>query len=161
MKTHPFSSHNLVIMRAQRQPARRPRIEVIRRRDGAAGSVRLPHTPVLIEGGRALDARLVDALRAVDVVRGPVAGDGPKTGSARTGVVGAEVLDNVVLDQRIGGPPVDREVRIAVGGVGARVRNVPVVLSDIGGIYFAAGWNWTDLALPGFQPLPPTKFPYA
>lgn len=117
--THTLRSHNLIIVRAQRQARRGPSREVIRDRDGAAGALGLPHAPVLVEGRRARDAGLVDALRAVDVVRAAVGHDGAERGGARAGVVGPEVLDDVVLDQRAGRPAVDGEVRVAVGRVGA------------------------------------------
>lgn len=110
-------------MRAELETVRGPCVEVVGGGDGAAGALGLADRPVLVEGARALDGGLVDPLGAVDVVGGAVRDHGAEAGGAGGRVVGAEVLDDVVLDQGVGGPAVDREVAVAVGVVGARVRD--------------------------------------
>lgn len=89
--------------------------------DRPAGAVVAAHRPVLVKGGRSDDGRLVDALRAVNVVDAAVRRHFAQLGGARGRVVGAKVLDNVVLDERVLGPAVDGEVAVAVGVVAAGV----------------------------------------
>lgn len=91
---------------------------MVRHRHCAPGSLGLPYTPVLVEGGCPRDAGLVDALGTVDVVRGPVRHNRSEESRPRAGVICPEVLDDVVLDQRAGGPAIDGEVRVAVWRVG-------------------------------------------
>jgi hypothetical protein len=81
----------------------------------------LSHRPVLREGLRAVDAGRIGACRGVDVVGAAVGGDGALEGAPGGGVVGAEVLDDVVFDEGGAGPAVDGEVGVAGGGVGAGV----------------------------------------
>ena len=114
-------------MGAELETGAGPGVEVVLHVDGAAGALLLADGPVLVEGGGAIDGGLVDALGAVDVVDTAVRGDGPETGGARARVVGAEVLDDVVLYERVASPAVDGEVRVAVGGVGAGVVDGAIV----------------------------------
>ena len=69
--------------------------------DGAAGAVVGADRPVLLEGRGALDGRSVGALVGVDVVDSTINGDRSLLGGACTGVVGAEVLDDVIFDQGV------------------------------------------------------------
>ena len=62
--------------------------------------------PVLLKGSRAFNARLVDTGRLVNVIGAAVALDLPHLLGLRARVVGSEVLDNVILDERILRPPV-------------------------------------------------------
>lgn len=71
---------------------------MIRGGDRAAGPLVLADGPVLVEGGRADDRRLVDLLVLVDVVGGSVAGDGALVRHARARIVAAVVLEDVVFD---------------------------------------------------------------
>ena len=87
--------------------------------DGAAGPLRLPDAPVLLEGLGALDRRGVHARRDVDVVGAAVAGDGALVGAGRP--VGAPVVDDVVLDERVRRPAVQRQVGVAGRAEGAGV----------------------------------------
>ena len=75
-------------------------------------------------------------------------------------VVGAVGLDDVVLDERAARPAVDGEVAVAVGLVGAGVRNG----AEIGMKSASAGGQGEDEttnrdAAPGFHPFPPTRLP--
>jgi hypothetical protein len=77
--------------------------------------------PVLLKGLCAVDGGLVGAGALRNLVRGTVGGHGALVGRLRRRVVRAEVLDDVVLDQRVAGPAVDGEVGVAVGVVLAGV----------------------------------------
>ena len=91
--------------------------------DGAAGPLRLPDAPVLVEGLGAFDGRGVVPRRLVDVVRAAVAGDGALVRSR--GPVGAPVVDDVVLDERVRRPPVEGQVGVAGRVEAARVGHGP------------------------------------
>ena len=69
-----------------------------------------------------------------------------------------EVLNDVVLDERVASPAVDGKVGVAVGVVGARVGNGADMISKCFSsiLYFK---ELTYRADPGFHPLPPTKLP--
>jgi hypothetical protein len=111
----------------------------------------------------ALDRGRIDALRGVNVVGAVVRCDLAFVGGAAGGVVGDVGLDNVVFDEGVGGPAVDGEVGVAVGGEGTGV----VYCSDGGGLVVVGGREGRRRgfedgdyrALPGFQPLPATKLP--
>lgn len=94
-----------------------PGVEVVLHGDGAADALLLADGPELVESGGAFNRGLVDALRAVDVVGAAVALDGAELGGAARRVVRAERLDHVVLDQRVLGPPVHRQVAVHAGAV--------------------------------------------
>jgi hypothetical protein len=78
-----------------------PGCKVVGDRDGARRALALADRPELLEVGGALDGRSVGALVGVDVVDAAVRGDRSLLGGAGAGVVGAEVLDDVVLDQGV------------------------------------------------------------
>ena len=73
-----------------------------------------PHTPKLLESSRAIDGRLVGTRSLQDVVCAAVRLDGTLLLSSRRGVVGAIGLNDVVLDERVAGPAVERNVRVYV-----------------------------------------------
>ena len=102
-------------MVTQGQARLSPSVEMSLNIDGAADPMVLTNGPELIKGRVANDRRLVDARGLVDVVHAPVGLDSAQQLCAGRGVVGAEALDDVVLDQRIGGPAVDREIAVAAG----------------------------------------------
>lgn len=85
-------------MGTQVHPQTSPGLEVIRGGDCAAGSLVLADGPILVEGGRADDRRLVDLLVLIDVVGGSIAGDGALVRHARARIVTAIVLEDVVFD---------------------------------------------------------------
>jgi hypothetical protein len=78
-----------------------PGCKVVGDRDGARRALALADRPELLEVRGALDGRSVGALVGVDVVDAAVRGDRSLLGGAGAGVVGAEVLDDVVLDQGV------------------------------------------------------------
>lgn len=98
-----------------------PSIEVGLHVDRSAGALVLTNRPVLLKGRGTIDRWLVGAGALGNLVAGAVDGDGTLVLRLRRGVVGAEVLDNVVLNQRVAGPAVDGKVGVAVGVVRARV----------------------------------------
>lgn len=87
-----------------------PFLEVLARVDRAADALLATDGPVLVEGSGADDGRLVDTPGAVDVVHAAIVLDGAEARRAGRRVVRAVGLDNVVLDERVGGPAVEREI---------------------------------------------------
>jgi hypothetical protein len=73
--------------------------------------------PELGERPGSIDGRSICPRGSVDVVGAPVAVDLPPLSGARGGIVGAEALDDVVLNKRIACPAVHGQVAVAVGGV--------------------------------------------
>lgn len=104
-------------MRPQLLPNLGPRIEMVPRGNRAANPLHLPHAPELLEGLRAIDARLVHARRLVDVIRAAVTRHGALFRRPRAGVVRAVGLDDVVFDEGRARPAVERDVRVDVCGV--------------------------------------------
>ena len=94
----------------QRQPSLLPFLEVLGRVDRATDVALRPHAPVLGESRRADDGRLVDSPFAPDFVGAAVA---VESAVARVvAVVGgivlvAEVLDDIIFDERVCGPAVE------------------------------------------------------
>ena len=123
-----LGGNNLVVVAAERQARALPGGEVVGHGDGAARPLVDADGPVLVEGRRALDRRLVDALRAVDVVHGSIRCHAAELGRPCRRVVRAKVLNHVVLDQRALSPAVHGQVRVSVGAVRARVGDAPVLL---------------------------------
>jgi len=68
----------------------------------------------LLEGSSTDDGWLVGTSGLVDVVDGTIAGYGSLLGGTTGWVVGSEVLDDVVLDQRVLGPSVDGKVAVTI-----------------------------------------------
>jgi len=86
-----------------------PGVEVALGGDGtAAGPLALPVRNVLREGGSANDGRLVGLGVLPDVVDGAVAGDSAHLLALGRASTVAGVLLNVVLNERVLGPAVDR-----------------------------------------------------
>jgi hypothetical protein len=98
-----------------------PGVEVGLHVDRTAGALVLTNRPVLLKGRGAIDGRLVGTSSLGNLVRRAISGDGALVLGVGRRVVGAEVLNDVVLDERVAGPAVDGEVRVAVGAVGTRV----------------------------------------
>lgn len=96
---------------------------MVPRRHGAAHAVLRADRPELVKRRGALDRRLVDALLGHDLVGTAVAGDVALDlglGVVRRVVVAVR-LNDVVLDQRAGGPAVDGQIPVAFGEECARV----------------------------------------
>lgn len=109
-----LSGHNLVVVATKAHASIGPGLEVSLHVDGAARALVLADGPELLEVPGALDGGSVVALgdskgivAAVDVQVALALGTG-------RWVVRAEVLDDVVLNQGVGGPAVDGEVGVAV-----------------------------------------------
>jgi len=115
----------VVELRAKLHPSSSPRVEVVPDRDGPTAAVRLADGPVLVERRGADDRGLVHALRLEDVVNGAVGGETALERGASGWVVSAEVLDDVVFDERALCPAVDGQIAVAVGVVGATERDRP------------------------------------
>lgn len=105
-----LGGHDHVVPAAKLEPGRSPGVKVILNRNVTADALDLTDGPVLVKGGGALDRGLVDAAGAVDVVGAAVRLEGPELGGPRAGVVGAVGLDDVVLDEGVGGPTVEGKV---------------------------------------------------
>ena len=98
---------NLVVEGAEVEAGLGPCGEVIRDGDGAAGAGALPDGDVLVEGGGALDGGLVDLLVLPDRVGGAIAREGALLRALLW--IADRVLHDVVLDQRVRTPTVDRQ----------------------------------------------------
>lgn len=110
-----LGQQNLVVVGTELHAELGPGVEVVAGGHGTAGALALTDGPVLVEGLGAGDGGLVHLSVLVDVVVGTVAVDGALVLHARAGVVGAVVLEDVVLDQGTLGPTVDTQVSITRG----------------------------------------------
>ena len=110
--------------------------------DGTAGAVLLADGPVLLEGGGALDGRLVGAGGLEESVGAAVDLGGADGGGGGGRVVGTEGLDDVELDQRALGPAVEGEVPVA----GSLERGLVSTVSR------ALCWFVSFSRLPGCRP---------
>ena len=110
---------------------------MVSRGNRAPNPLPLPYAPKLLKRLRSINTRLVVPRRLVDVVSSAVAGDGAFLGRAGGRVVGAVGLDDVVFDERVACPAVQRDVRVYVGcvpgtavGYGATRARVPAFSCD-------------------------------
>jgi hypothetical protein len=110
-------------VRAKVEAVARPSVEVVLHVDGAADTLGRTDRPVLLESPGAIDRGLVGAGGDIDIVGAAVGVEAALERGARRGVVGAIVLDHVVLDERVAGPAVDGEVAVALGRERAAVVN--------------------------------------
>lgn len=83
--------------------------------DGAAGPVLGADGDVLRESSSALDRGGVGTRRLVDVVGATIRLEGAQLGACRARVVVAVGLDDVVFDERAGGPAVEGQEGVAAG----------------------------------------------
>jgi len=81
--------------------------------------------PILLKGCRPLDRGLVRARGFQNRICRSVAGNGAFRCCATGGIVCAEILHNVVFNQRACGPAVDGEVAVAVGSVSGAIVDDP------------------------------------
>lgn len=154
-----LGGHDLVVVGAQGEASRLPGVEVVRHVDGAASALVDTDRPVLVEGAGTLNGRLVDTLGPVDVVDRAVGGDAAELGGAGRGIIGAEVLNDVVFDERALGPAVDGKVRVAVGAVGTAIVDGAERMLVKSMMDAMRVWSATYRAAPVLQPLPPTQLP--
>lgn len=99
-----------VSLLSQRQSGFLPLLKVLSRVDSATDMALRPHAPVLGESRRANDGRLVDSPFAPDLVGAAVALEG--TVARVVAIIGrvvlvAEVLDDIIFDERVCGPTVE------------------------------------------------------
>jgi hypothetical protein len=99
---------------AQLQTVLGPRIEVSPDVDRATHTLLLPDAPELRERAGALNGWLVGSLSLKNIVSATINGDGALLLCCRGGVVAAVRLDDVVLDERVPGPAVKRNVAVDV-----------------------------------------------
>ncbi|CAF3503341.1 unnamed protein product [Fusarium graminearum] len=117
-----LNSKDLVVVASEAETSLGPGVEVSTGVDGSAGSFVAADGPVLLEGlAVTLDGRSTVASADSNVVDGSIDVDLTLLLSTGRGVVGAEVLDDVVLNERVAGPAVNSEVAVAVGAVVTRV----------------------------------------
>ena len=81
--------------------------------NGATRAMGLTDRPELGEGGGTLDGGLVDTLGLVDAVCSPITLKRALQRSASRRIICSEGLNDVVLDERVGGPSVYRQESIA------------------------------------------------
>lgn len=124
----------------------------------AAGPLVLTVADVLPEGAGSLDGGLVDLLVLPDVVDRAVAGDGADLLALSGASAVAGVLLNVVLDQWVGSPTVNRnEDGTRASGGGSLEVDLPVALFSIQHVIYICCESY--LLVPVLQPFPTTKSP--
>jgi hypothetical protein len=96
-----------------------PSIKVVSSSNSTRRTLVLANTPVLVEGSGTRDGRLVCANALVDIVGRAVRGHGAHVLETAAGVVGAVGFEDVVLDEGVLAPAVDREVGVSLWGVAA------------------------------------------
>ena len=145
-------------MRSQIQTQLLPSIEMTAGSDrSTARPLALPVANVLPERARALNGRLVHLLVLPDVVDGAVASNSANLLSLSGTSAIAGVFLDVVFDQRIGRPAVDRDKNSSsAGGSGTREVDFSCSMSA------RNTWNRlrsTYLVVPVRHPFPTTKSP--
>jgi hypothetical protein len=125
----PLRCHNQIIKVPQRHTLTCPRIKMVASRHRPTHPMILPHGPILCKALRAIDRRRIHKLVCIDVVGTPVGINCPFESAARRRVVGSEGLHDVVLNQGVARPAVDREVAVTFRGEGAGVGDIAVVKS--------------------------------
>ena len=98
---------DLIVMRSQCHSKGSPCLKVSTDIDGSARAVTGTNGPVLLEGRRSLNGRLIGAGRLEDLVGAAVHSDGTLRACGRRGIVVTEAFDDVVLNQGVLGPAVD------------------------------------------------------
>lgn len=116
-----LNSKDLIVVVTKVEADVLPGLEVSTGVDGSAGTLVASNRPVLLKGLVTLNRGGVDTGADVDVIDRSVNGDLTLLLAAGRGVVGAEVLNDVVLDERVLGPSVNSEVAVAVDVVSTRV----------------------------------------
>ena len=117
---------DLVVKRAKVHTQVPPCVEVITSRDRSTGAFALPDTPELRKRLCALDRGLVDTRGREDAVVAAVSVDGALDLCSRRGVVGAVVLDDVVLDEWVRRPAVHGKIAVSVWTVVCGVLDGPI-----------------------------------
>ncbi len=102
-----------------------PRAEVVGGGDRSPDALGLADGPELVECRRARDGRGIGAYSLIYVVGVAIGGDRAHVGEPGTGVVVAEGVTDVVLDERARGPSVNGKIGVACGTEGSAVRDCP------------------------------------
>ena len=97
-------------MRTQLLPILGPSVKVVLGGDRSADALRLPNGPELLEGRSAVDRGLVCTGGLENIIGSAVGGNGTLLARSRSGVIGAVRLNDVVLDERVARPAVERNV---------------------------------------------------
>lgn len=118
-----LSGEDLVVMGTKLHAVLLPSLEVSTNIDAASGSVVLANGPVLLKGLGTVDRRSVGTGTGEDFVGAAIDLDSSLALSSARGIVGAEILDDVVLDQGVSGPSIDGKVAVAVRLVLSLVRD--------------------------------------
>lgn len=92
--------------------------------DCSSSALGLTNGPVLIEAGSADDGRSVVPAALDDVVGSSINSDAAEPLTAARRIVGTEVLDNVVFDQRVLGPAINGQIAVASWVEGSAVGNI-------------------------------------
>lgn len=110
---------------------------MVSRSDIAANPLLRAHRPKLIEGRATHNRRLVNPLRLIDIISSAITLDSSALLGPAAGVIRPIALNDIVLDQRILGPPIERQIRVlvdaapgAVVGDGLRTAGVPPLAPD-------------------------------
>jgi hypothetical protein len=116
-----LSGNDLVVVLAEVHALAGPGIEVSLHVNRAGRALVLTNRPILLKGPGAINGWLVGAGRLSDLVGRAIGGNGTLVLGLRRRVVGAEVLNDVVLDEGVASPAVDGKVGVAVVVVGTGV----------------------------------------
>lgn len=129
----------------------------LRSDSSTARALALPVTDVLGEGGCSNDGWLVHLSVLPDIVDRTITGDRANfLALGRAGAV-ASVLLNIVLDERVGGPAINRDKHCPSLGLG---RATEVDLSEtMSAAGISVHYSPTYRVVPVFHPLPTTKSP--
>jgi hypothetical protein len=109
-----LSSDDLVVVLTKVHAITGPGVKVCLHVDGSSSAKTLTDRPVLLEGAGTVDGWLVGASRNHDVVVGTIGIEATLVLGTAAGVVGSEVLNDIVLDEWVAGPSVDGEVSVAL-----------------------------------------------
>jgi hypothetical protein len=118
-----LSGEDLVVVGTELHAVLLPSLEVSTNIDATGGSVILADGPVLLKGLSTVDGGSVGTGLGEDVVGAAIDLDSSLLLGSSGRIVVTELLDDVVLDQRVSGPSVDGEVAVAVGLVLSLVRD--------------------------------------
>lgn len=105
--------------------------------DIAANPPLCANRPKLIEGRATHNRWLIDPLSLIDIISSAVTLDSSTPLGPAAGVIRPIGLNDIVLDQRVLSPPIERQIRVLVGGVpgsvvgdGLRASRVPPLTAD-------------------------------
>ena len=109
-----LGSDNLIVVVTEAHALGGPSIKVVLHVNAAAGALRLADRPVLVKGLSTIDGGLVVTSGLSNSVGTAVGGESALLRGLAGGIVRAEALNDVVLDQRAAGPSVHGQVAVAL-----------------------------------------------